>query len=822
MSRTKHNRYANQPNMQIITGVCPHDCPDTCSWQVAVEQTTGQAIDIWGHPDHPVTLGRLCSKVDRYLERTYHQGRLTTPLKRVGPKGEGAFIPVSWEDALTDIAARLKGIIAEHGPEAVQPYSYAGTMGVLQGDGVAQRFWNRMGASKLARTICSEAGFEGYLYTIGKSIAMETQDYAHAKLILIWGSNTLTSNLHLWPFIQEAREKGARVIVIDPARTRTAQAADEWIPIRPGTDGALALAMMQVIISEERYDADYVANYTFGFDKLAERLQEKEWTPEWAEAITGIPASRIRELARDYATTRPAAIRVNYGLQRHAGGGMAMRNITCLPALVGAWRTQGGGIQLSASGNFPFNYRIIRRSDLRQERVRCFNMNRLGDMLSHDPVRLARAHVHKRPVDPVATPAEAGPPIYALFVYNCNPAAVSPDQSAVIEGLKREDLFTVVLEQFQTDTADYADYVLPATTQLEHWDIIRPYGHYFLALNRPAIAPLGQSLPNSEIFRRLALAMGYDEPCFRQSDQEILAEFVRGQDNPIFKVPGADVLDTWEALLEKDFVRLNLPQPYLPFAKGNYPTETGKCELYSPRMARDGYDPLPTWTPPHYLQSETSFDGEPLSPDLSQNGTPSHADIVQNGHRAKNGHHPNRDSSKNGLHSNGYSAKNGQYAGQNGHSGPISSVEVGATNGGPRNGLVCISPPAHSYLNSSFVNVERLQRREKEPLLWVHPADAAPRRLQEGQMVRVWNELGSVTLRCHITESIIQGTVLAPGIWWSKFSPDGRNINQITPQDEADMGAGALFYDVRIEVEPLVVGASSALAQLGVQAPTTN
>ena len=343
-------RYSGDSDFAIVTGVCPHDCPDTCSWQVAVERTSGRAVEIWGHPEHPVTQGRLCGKVDRYLERTYHAGRLTTPLKRVGPKGSGEFVPVTWDAALRDIARRVQAIIAAHGAEAVLPYSYAGTMGLLQGEGMASRFFNRMGASQLARTICSEAGFEGYLYTMGAAEGMEPEAFAHARLILIWGSNTLTSNLHLWPFIQDARRQGARVIVIDPANTRTARAADEWLPIHPGTDAALALAMMHVIVAEQLHDADYVDRYTLGYEQLAARVAE--WPPERAASITGIPADRIRALAVDYATARPAAIRVNYGLQRHYGGGMAMRTITCLPALVGAWRDYGGGIQLSASGHF--------------------------------------------------------------------------------------------------------------------------------------------------------------------------------------------------------------------------------------------------------------------------------------------------------------------------------------------------------------------------------------------------------------------------------------------------------------------------------------
>ncbi len=708
--------YQNDPSISIVGGVCPHDCPDTCSWQVAVEQKSGRAIDIWGDASQPVTQGRLCGKVDRYLERTYHAGRLTTPLRRVGPKGAGTFEPISWEEAMREIAERLHSIIAEHGAEAVQPYSYAGTMGLLQGEGMASRLFHRLGAGDLARTICSEAGFEGYQYTIGKAIGFDTPDVAHARLILIWGSNTLTSNQHLWPFVQAARKQGARVIVIDPARTRTARAADEWLPIRPGTDGALALAMMHVIIGEGLYDSDYVERYTFGFEQLRERVLA--YPPEWAETVTGIPAARIRTLARDYATTRPAAIRINYGMQRHAGGGMATRAICCLPALVGAWREQGGGIQLSTSGSFPFDRSDLYRPDLRRAPVRCFNMNRLGDMLSHDPARRARAHYHPRPVDPIPAPEEAGPPIHALIVYNCNPAAVAPDQAAVLEGLRRTDLFTVVLEHFQTDTADYADIVLPATTQLEHWDLLKPYGHLFVALNRPAIAPLGQALPNSEIFRRLAAALGYDEPCFRESDEAILETFVKAQTHPVL----ASV--TWDTLLEQGFARLHVPEPFLPFAEGNFPTETGRCELYSPRMARDGYDPLPAWVPPLSASTESQ---------------------------------PSADAP-----------------------------------------LACISPPAHSFLNSTFVNVPRLQGREKEPLLWMHPTDAAARQLHSGAPVRVWNERGEVCLTVHVTEDIMQGTVLAPGIWWSKFSPDGRNINQTTPQDEADMGAGALFYDVLV------------------------
>lgn len=728
---SKHSQYQTDPNIRIVTGACPHDCPDTCSWQVAVNTSSGEAVDIWGHPDHPITQGRLCGKVDRYLDRTYHADRLLRPLKRVGTKGSGEFVPVSWDEAIADVADNLQRVIDTYGAEAVLQYSYAGTMGLLQSEGMAQRFFNRMGASRLARTICSEAGFEGYTYTIGAGIGMDIESYAKAKLILIWGSNTLTSNMHLWPFVQEARKNGARAIVIDPARTRTARAADEWIAIRPGTDGALALAMMHVIVTEDLYDAEYVERYTVGFKRLAERLQE--WTPDRAATYTGIPAERIRALARDYATTRPAAIRINYGMQRHAGGGMAVRNVACLPALVGAWREEGGGIQLSTSGAFPFDYSGLHRPDLLGDREpRTINMIRLGDALSLDPARIARAHYHPRPIDPVPAPEEAGPPVKALIVYDTNPAAVNPDQRAVLEGLRRDDLFTVVLEHFRTDTADYADYVLPATTQLEHWDLHKSYGHLFVALNQPAIGPLGESLPNSEIFRRLAAAMGYDEPCFREDDVSILRDFLARQTDP--------ALDgiTWERLLEEGYVRLNVPDPYLPFAEGNFPTPSGRCEFYSERMARDGYDPLPNWTPPNVVSDSSFVD---------------------------------------------------RSAGEE--------------------ALVCISPPAHSFLNSSFVNVPRLQQREGEPVVQIHPEDAEPRSIADGDTVRLHNELGSVTLQAQVTEDIVPGTVLAPGTWWNKFSPEGRNINQVTPQAETDMGGSPTFYDVRVIVEPVTVPAEA-------------
>ncbi|HEY80680.1 MAG TPA: molybdopterin oxidoreductase family protein [Caldilineae bacterium] len=700
----------------IITGVCPHDCPDTCAWQVTVDPANGRAIRIQGHPRHPVTQGWLCGKVDYYLERTYHPDRLTTPLKRVGPKGAGRFQPIGWDQAMREITARLRDIIAEFGPEAVMPYSYAGTMGVLQGEGMASRFFNRLGATRLARTICSEAGFEGFQYVTGRVMGPAPEDFAHAELILIWGNNTLTSNMHLWPFIQKARKGGAPVIVIDPARTRTARAADEWIPIRPGTDGALALAMMHVILAEDRVDREYVRAHTTGFEALAHRV--RDFSPAWAERMTGISAGRIVRLAREYAEARPAAVRINYGLQRHAAGGMAVRNIATLPALVGHWRYRGGGVLLSASGAFHLDKSGLERPDLLGNRQpRTLNMIRLGDALSLDPARRARAHYAPRPIDRKPAAEDAGPPVKALIVYNSNPGAVAPDQTAVHAGLTREDLLTIVLEHFQTDTADFADYLLPATTQLEHWDILKPYGHLYLALNQPAIAPRGESLPNSEIFRRLARGLGFSDDAFTQDDVSILRAFIEAQTHPTM----AGI--TWERLLAEGFVHLTLPDPFLPFAQG-FPTPDGKCQLFSQQMADDGYDPLPAWTPPRALAAL------------------------------------------------------------------------------PSRSLVLISPPAHNFLNTTFANLERFRQREGEPLVWVHPHDAVPRGIGDGDGVILENNHGRVQLTARVTTDVMPGALLAPTIWWAKLSPDGRNVNWLVPQDETDMGGSPTFYDIRVTIQP--------------------
>jgi anaerobic selenocysteine-containing dehydrogenase len=558
------------PRDGVVRGACPHDCPDTCAMLVTVED--GRAVRVGGDPDHPFTQGFLCAKVNRYVERTYHDDRLKTPLRRVGPKGSGQFTPISWGNALTEIAQRLGAIAAsEHGPQAILPYSYAGTMGLIQGSSMDRRFFHLLGASKLDRTICSMAGTVGMRMTVGANVGADGEGIPESDLVLLWGTNTLTANPHLWPFVLQARARGAPIICIDPIRTRTAAQCDEWIPIRPGTDGALALGMMHVLFANGLEDRDYLERYTLGHEEL--RVRAAEWTPDRTASVTGISADTIVSLGERFGRARAAFIRVNYGLQRHAGGGMAVRNIACLPAIAGHWRRAGGGVQLSTSANFTFNKAALERPDLGPQ-TRTINMIRLGDALT-----LPDAGV-------------GGPPVKALVVYNSNPAAVAPDRNAVVRGLGRDDLFTVVLEHFQTDTADWADIVLPATTQLEHWDLHLAYGHHYASLNRPSIAPLGEALPNSEIFRRIADEMGMHDPVLHDDDLTMIRQALETQAP---KIQGV----TFDTLLEKGWMRLNVPTPFLPYANGGFSTPSGKCELVSQRMAEMGLDPLPAYTPPY-------------------------------------------------------------------------------------------------------------------------------------------------------------------------------------------------------------------------------
>ena len=668
---------------QIIRAVCPHDCPDTCAMLVELD-ASGRAVRVKGDPENPYTHGGLCVKVAHYEKRTYHKDRLLYPMKRAGRKGKGKFERISWDEALETITARLKAI-TEQNPQSILPYSYAGTMGLLQGGSMDRRFFHRLGASLLDRTICSTAGMFGMRYTVGASVGTNPETVDQAKYILIWGSNIITSNIHLWRYILKARSRGAKIVTIDPLRTKTGEQSDEHIPIMPGTDGALALAMMHIIIRDGLQDQDYIDRHTIGFDALKQRVEE--YPPSRVSEITGVSETTIERFTREYATHSPGFIRVNYGLQRHAGGGMAVRNIFCLPALIGSWRYPGGGAVLSTSGFFKYNYAALERPDLIQGRPRTINMSRLGEALTN-----------------------ANPPVRAIVVYNTNPGAIAPNQQRVLEGFKRDDLFTVVLEHFQTDTADYADILLPATTQLEHLDIHRAYGHTYAMLNTPAIRPLGESKPNTEIFRLLAKHMGFDDRCFQDSDEDLVRQALAG-------VSGV----TLDELRRKGWVSLRIGDA--PFAEGNFPTPSGKCEFYSERLK--DLDPLPTYIPPR--------EDRLSNPALAQEFP-----------------------------------------------------------------LVLISPPAHHFLNSTFVNL--FQEKELGPTLEINGTDAAARHIADGSPVQIFNNRGSFLARAVVTDRTRSGVVCAPSIWWNKLVPGGRNANSTTSEEVTDLGGGATFYDNLVDV----------------------
>jgi len=568
----------------VIQTVCSHDCPDSCAVLVTVDEA-GKAVKVEGDPTHPVTRGFLCGKVAKYLDRVYSPDRVIYPMRRrTGvakgqiPHGEeqSAFERMSWDEALDLIADKLQEVSARYGPESILPYSYAGTIAALGYGSMDRRFFHRLGASQLDRTICATAGGDAFLTVYGKKLGTDTEDFHRARLIIAWGANIHGNNVHLWPQIEEARRSGARLIVIDPYRTRTAKLADWHIPIRPGTDGALALGMMHVILRDGLEDAAYIEAHGHGFEALRKRAGE--YDPERVAALTGMTPDDVVRLAREYATTVPAVIRMNYGVQRSQNGGTAARAIAMLPAIIGAWKHLGGGMQLSTSGAFSFDGQALERPDLMKESplgrpARVVNMSQLGAALT----TLEQPRVH------------------ALFVYNSNPAAIAPNQNAVLRGMARQDLFTVVHEQFFTDTVDYADVLLPATTFLEHLDIQGAYGHYYVQFSQQAIAPVGESRSNVWLFGQLAQRMGFKERCFLDTPEEMIEQALNTAQNPAF--PAMRGI-TPEELKKHGRARLRLGDNFLPFSDGIFPTRSGKIEFYSESLAEQGLDPLPAFVAP--------------------------------------------------------------------------------------------------------------------------------------------------------------------------------------------------------------------------------
>jgi anaerobic selenocysteine-containing dehydrogenase len=559
----------NNPHLRVVYGACPHDCPDCCALETEVDEQ-GRAVSVRGRADHPVTRGWLCAKVNRYLDRVYHPDRLLYPMRRVGAKGSGLFERISWGEAIAEITNRWRDCIALHGAETILPYSYAGTLGLVNGSVTDSRFWNRLGACRLERAICGHAATEAVMLTLGARLAPSPETLVQSKLILIWGSNPASTAPHLMPFLRQAQRNGTRIIVIDPIRTLTARSADQHIQPFPGTDAALALAMMYVMVTEGLHRPDWIAEHTIGWEHLLERIMH--FPPERAVQITGVSTETIVELARAYATTTPTLLRVTDGINRHTNGGQTVRTLLCLPAITGQYGLVGGGLMYSTSDWLKWDGSSVthRNEASCPPEPRILNMNRLGAILM----------------------GEADPPVYSLFVYNANPAASSPNAGKIAEGLMRDNLFTVVHDLFLTETARYADIVLPATSQLEHVDLHKPYGHLSLQYNMPAIAPQGEARSNWDVVRALAAGMGFCDPWLQEDANQVIRGVLAAtvHHNPLI----ADI--TLERLQAEGSIPIPIPADQrVPFADGVFRTPSGKVEFYSAQADAKGYDPVPGW-----------------------------------------------------------------------------------------------------------------------------------------------------------------------------------------------------------------------------------
>ncbi|WP_330111154.1 molybdopterin oxidoreductase family protein [Methylophaga thalassica] len=693
-------------------GGCPHDCPDTCSMVYEVEN--GQLTSVKGNKEHPMTRGGLCVKLKDYEKRHYHPDRLLYPMRRTGPKGSGQFERISWDEALDEITSRWKAIIAEHGPHAILPYSYLGNQGLVHGLNGGDAFFNKMGATVCERTFCGEGSCTAWLLTVGPTAGVDPESFIHSKYIVIWGCNSVSTNIHHWHIVKDAQKNGAKVVVIDPYKSKTAKEADWHIAPKPGTDGALAMAMMHVIIEEGLQDQDYIDNYTVGFDALAHRAKTR--TPEWAATITGIAADDIRQFAREFATSQPAAIRLGVAVERNYGGGQAIRAITCLPALTGAWRHVGGGALQFPVWEHPYKFDVISRPDLIPEGTPVVNAIQLGRALT----------------------GELGldTPIKSMMCWNANPVTQAAETDKIVQGLMREDLFLVSAEHFLSDTASYADIVLPASMGAEMEDMVLSWGHLYLTYNEKCVDSPGEAIPNNEIFRRLAARMGYQEENFSWSDSECLENYVD------WESPACDGIDL-AYLREHGFAKLKVgtKDDRAPHRNGNFPTPSGKCELEIKgatnfvagpfRQMYDGFQP-----------------GEPLD---------SLPDYV-----------PSRETHE---------------------SNPALAEKY------PLN---IISPKSHGFLNSCYANMESKIKGQGEQFVMISPVDADMRNIQSGDVVSVFNDRGKFEALAQITDDVSPGIVVATLGYWRQLNKG--TVNCVSSAEFVDMGHAPTFTDNLVQV----------------------
>lgn len=700
-----------------VLGACPQDCPDTCAMIYSVRG--GRLTDVRGNPDHPFTRGRLCVKLKHFAAHHYHPDRVLYPLRRTGAKGSGQFERIGWPEALEEIRTRWTGIIERHGPEAILPHNYMGTEGLLNGIACADAFINRLGASIPEKTYCGSASATAYAMTYGPCGGLDLESFTESKYIVLWGLNPISTSPHHWPFILEARKKGARIVVVDPVATRTAKQADWHIRCRPGTDAALALGVMHVLFAEDLVDRDYVHAHTVGHEELAARA--REYPLHRVEAITGVAAEDVRRFARELATTHPAVIRAGVGLERSRGGGQAVRAVSCLPALTGAWRHPGGGLFLTSVWHFPLNWDRMQRPDLARPGTRVLNVLRLGEHMTSDTL---------------------DPPVKSFFCFNSNPVIQGPEQNKLLRGLAREDLFTVVSEHFITDTARFADIVLPATMQAEQFDLMFAWGHSYLTINQPAIAAPGEAVPNVEMVRRLTRAMGMHDAEWLRDDEALIADYVDWSHPHLAGI-------TLDVLRERGYARLAIgdPRTRAPHADGGFPINTGKVELRSRGLAEAG----------NFVAGFFRCGAMGQQPDNHNDPLPCHV--------------PGHESAE---------------------ADPDLAAEF------PLN---IVTPKAHAFLNSQYANESWTMKQQGGQFVLLHPDDAAARAIANDDQVRVFNRRGEFRARAVVSTDTMRGVVVAPLGYWQEGA-GGRTVNCVTHDRYIEMGNGPAVNDVLVEVRP--------------------
>ena len=694
-------------------GACPHDCPDTCAMIYEVEDE--KLISVKGNKDHPMTRGTLCVKVKDYEKRHYHPDRLLYPHKRVGKKGEKKFERISWEEAIDTIHSKWVKIIDEYGPQAILPFSYLGNQGLVHGLNGGDSFFNKLGATVCERTFCGEGSCTAWLSTIGPTAGVDPESYIHSKYIVIWACNSVSTNLHHWAIVQDAKKKGAKVVVIDSYRSRTAKQADWHLSPKPGTDGALAMAVINHIIKNDLTDKDYIDKYTDGFDELKSHVTDK--TPEWAAKITGVDKEDIEKLALELASNQPAAIRIGVALERHHGGGQTIRAVTCIPALTGAWKHVGGGITQFPVWEHPYKFDVICRPDLIPEGTRVVNALQLGRALLGENI-------------------DKNLPIKSMMCWNANPVTQSPETEKIVEGLQREDLFLVSAEHFISDTASYADILLPASMGAEHEDIILSWGHLYLTYNEKCLEAPGEAKSNYEIFRLLAKKFGFDEDQFSWSDEKCLENYVD------WDAPACNGIDL-KYLKQNGYARLDVgtKDNRVPHKEGNFPTPSGKCQL----ILRDVNNFVAA---PFRQMYEGYQPGQPL---------PALPDYV-----------PPRES-------------------------PEDNKKLAE-----KYPLNVISPKSHAFLNSCYANMEGKQKTQGDQFVLMNKINAEQRNINDGDMVKVFNDRGSYEGVLRLTDDVNPGIIVSTLGYWRQHNEG--TVNSISSAEFANMGNAPTFSDNLVEV----------------------